>query len=355
MIQKKQVFRLHRIELPRQIVVGEGVISLTGEISKELGFSDSAAIVTGPNVVKVARIVEESLQEASFNVSMVEGTSATLEEAERVREFIHETKPEIVMGVGGGKSVDLAKYAATKENLFFFSIPTAASHDGISSPFCSIKGENTRHSVIAKTPLAIIGDTEIIAKAPRKLLASGCADLVAKLTAVKDWQLAHRLKNEALSESAASLALLASQMIFDEADTIKVNAVESARTVLKALISSGVAICIAGSSRPASGSEHLFSHALDIIAPKPALHGEQCGVGTIMMEFLHGGDWKRVKETLRKVGAPTTAKELGINPEHIIEALKIAHTLRPERYTILGKEGLTHEAAVKLATITGVI
>ncbi|MFX0161872.1 MAG: NAD(P)-dependent glycerol-1-phosphate dehydrogenase [Candidatus Hodarchaeota archaeon] len=355
MAQKKQVFRLHRIELPRQIVVGEGVISLTGEISKELGFSDSVAIVTGPNVVKIARMVEESLQEASFNVSITKGVAATLDEAERVREFIHETKPEIVMGVGGGKSVDLAKYAATKENLSFFSVPTAASHDGISSPFCSIKGGNTRHSVIAKTPLAIIGDTEIIAKAPRRLLASGCADLVAKLTAVKDWQLAHRLKNEPLSESAASLALLAAQMIFDEADTIKVNFVESARTVLKALISSGVAICIAGSSRPASGSEHLFSHALDIIAPKPALHGEQCGVGTIMMEYLHGGDWKRVRDTLKKTGSPTNAKELGIDPEYIIEALKIAHNLRPERYTILGKEGLTHEAAVKLVTITGVI
>ena len=92
MARKKQVFRLHRIELPRQIVVGEGVISLTGEISKELGFSDSAAIVTGPNVVRIARMVEESLQEASFSVSMIEGIAATLEEAERVREFIHETK-----------------------------------------------------------------------------------------------------------------------------------------------------------------------------------------------------------------------------------------------------------------------
>ena len=56
------------------------------------------------------------------------------------------------------------------------------------------------------------------------------------------------------------------------------------------MISSGMAISIAGNSRPASGSEHKFSHALDMIAPKPALHGEQCGVGTIMMMYLHGGD-----------------------------------------------------------------
>ena len=124
--------------------------------------------------------------------------------------------------------------------------------------------------------------------------------------------------------------------------------------MLKALVSNGVAMSIAGSSRPASGSEHMFSHALDRIAPKSALHGEQCGVGTIMMMYLHGGNWQEIRDALKKIGAPTNAEELGIEDKYIIEALVQAHSIRPDRYTILGN-GLTPEAAEKVARITKVI
>ena len=112
---------------------------------------------------------------------------------------------------------------------------------------------------------------------------------------------------------------------------------------------------IAGSSRPCSGSGHLFSHALDMIAPKPGLHGEQCGVGTIMMANLHGIDWELIRDTLRTIGAPTTAKELGIDQKHIVEALYAAKEIRPERYTILNEVNLTRSTAKSLATLCGVI
>ena len=98
----------------------------------------------------------------------------------------------------------------------------------------------------------------------------------------------------------------------------------------------------------------MFSHALDQLAPKPALHGEQCGVGSIMMMYLHGGDWQQIRSALKKIGAPATARELGIEDKYIIEALLHAHSIRPERYTILGS-GLTPSAARKVAKITGVI
>ena len=148
---------------------------------------------------------------------------------------------------------------------------------------------------------------------------------------------------------------MSAKMVMKNADIIRLGNEESVRKVVKGLISSGVAMSIAGSSRPASGAEHLFSHALDMIAPKPALHGEQCGVGTILMAYLHGLKWEHIRETLKRVGAPINAYELGIEPEYIIEALTVAHTIRPERYTILGKEGITREAAEKAARITGVI
>jgi len=112
---------------------------------------------------------------------------------------------------------------------------------------------------------------------------------------------------------------------------------------------------VAGSSRPCSGSEHLFSHALDRVSSRPSLHGEQCGVGAIMMMYLHGGDWHRLKNALLTIGAPTTAQELGVTNEEVILALVMAHTIRPDRYTILGDNGLTRDAAERLASVTGVI
>jgi glycerol-1-phosphate dehydrogenase [NAD(P)+] len=113
---------------------------------------------------------------------------------------------------------------------------------------------------------------------------------------------------------------------------------------------------IAGSSRPASGAEHLFSHQLDRIAPGKAIHGHQVGVGSIMTEYLHSGmkgQWSDIRDALASIDAPTTAAELGIDDETVIEALTTAHTIR-DRYTILG-DGITEEAAIEVATTTGVI
>ncbi len=138
------------------------------------------------------------------------------------------------------------------------------------------------------------------------------------------------------------------------ASVVKVGDERSVRKVLKGLISSGIAMSIAGSSRPASGSEHLFSHALDAIAPHPAMHGEQCGVGTMMMMYLHGGSWNTIRRALHLVRAPTTAEGLGIEGEYIIEALTSAHTIR-DRFTILGTQGLSEDAARSLAQNTGVL
>lgn len=126
--------------------------------------------------------------------------------------------------------------------------------------------------------------------------------------------------------------------------------------VVKALVSSGVAMSIAGSSRPASGAEHLVSHQLDRIAPGKALHGHQVGVAAIVTEYLHSGergDWRAVRDALDAIDAPTTASGLGIDDEVLLEALTTAHEIR-DRYTILGN-GLSGAAAREAVAKTGVV
>jgi glycerol-1-phosphate dehydrogenase [NAD(P)+] len=145
-------------------------------------------------------------------------------------------------------------------------------------------------------------------------------------------------------------------MLVDSADSIKPGLEESAWVVVKALVSSGVAMSIAGSSRPASGAEHLFSHQLDRLVPNTALHGHQVGVGAIMTEYLHSGEkgqWRNIRDALDRIDAPTTARGLGVGDETVIEALITAHTIR-DRYTILG-DGMSEDAAREVARVTGVI
>ena len=106
-------------------------------------------------------------------------------------------------------------------------------------------------------------------------------------------------------------------------------------------------MAIAGSSRPASGGEHKFGHALERLAPGSALHGEACGIGAIMTMYLHGGDWREIRSSLASIGAPTTPQALGIPDEVVVQALMNAREIRPERFTILDM-GLTRESAENL-------
>lgn len=348
-------FKYKSMQLPRTVVVGHGALGNTGKVCRDLKLNGTALLVEG-SATKLAAgdAVKDVLEASGYDVHDIRVASASIDEVQKVSALVGDIKADFLLGVGGGKSIDIAKVASTERDIPFISVPTAASHDGIVSSRASIDSGSETASVSAQAPLAVVADTSVIAKAPYRLLASGCCDIIAKYSAVRDWQLAHRLKNTTYSEYASALALMTAQILVDSADSIKPGLEESAWMVIKALVSSGVAMSIAGSSRPASGSEHKFSHALDRISPTHALHGEQCGVGTIMMMYLHGGDWKSIKTAIEKIGAPSTARELGVSDEHIVEALVRAHEIRPERYTILGT-GLTEEAARRLARVTGVI
>ncbi|HIE30885.1 MAG TPA: NAD(P)-dependent glycerol-1-phosphate dehydrogenase [Methanosarcinales archaeon] len=341
------------MQLPRSIAIGHGAIADTGRMCTELKLGQRALVVTGIKTQEIAgEAVAGILSNDGFSTDITIVTNADQENIDSV--ITTAENASFLVGVGGGTVIDVAKLASATLKIPFLSVPTAASHDGIASMRASIARDGDTVSVPAQAPLGIIADTEIIAHAPHRFLASGCGDLISNYTAVLDWELAHRLRNVPYSEYAAALSRMTAQIIMDRAETIKPELEESARLVIKALVSSGVAMSIAGSSMPASGSEHKFSHALDRLAPAPAMHGEQCGVGTIMMMYLHGGDWQQISDALQKIGAPVNARELGIPDRCIIDALVHAHEIRPERYTILGT-GLNKEAARNVARITGVI
>ncbi|MGB3943656.1 MAG: NAD(P)-dependent glycerol-1-phosphate dehydrogenase [Methanothrix sp.] len=343
------------MELPRLVVVGSGVAGEVADVCRDLKLKGGALIVTGPTTCELAGAeVSRRMEDRGFDTSLMITKFSKLEEVERAERLAVDMEAGFLIAVGGGRSIDVAKLASEKAKLHFVSIPTAASHDGICSAQASITIDGETTSVSAHAPLGIIADTSIISKAPRRLLAAGCGDIISNITAIRDWKLASRLRGEEYSEYASALSEMTAKMIVETAPSLKPGLEESARVVVKALISSGVAMSIAGSSRPASGSEHKFAHAVNRIDPGKALHGELCGLGTIVMMYLHGGDWKMIRSALQEVGAPTCASEIGIDEETVIEALTTAHNIRPERYTILGS-GITREAATSAAKKTKII
>lgn len=344
------------MHFPRQVLAGHEVVGEIGKMSKDFELGGTALLVTGPTTGSLAaKVVSDILADEGYTVHSITTGEASKDNLVKVEEKTKEVEASFLVGVGGGSKIDLAKLASGNMRMPFLSVPTSASHDGIASPRASIRDGGNSLSLNANVPLGIVADTALIVKAPYRLLASGCADVISNTTAILDWELAARLRGEFFSSSAANLAKYAAESIIENAAAIKPNLEDSVWVAIRPIIISGISMAVASSSRPTSGSEHMFSHVLDKTAPGKALHGEQCGVGSIMMMYLHGGDWERIREALRLVGAPTNAEELGVSPEQVIDALVHAHEIRKDRYSILGDRGLTPDAAERLAKITSVI
>jgi glycerol-1-phosphate dehydrogenase [NAD(P)+] len=342
------------MEFPRRVLVGNDVLADVPELADDLDLQSVGAVVTGPTTRGVAGDrVGDLLDDQGFDVHVVEAAGASRKEVEETVQAVEDTGARFVFGVGGGRVIDQAKLCAKAVDGPLVSTPTSAAHDGITSPRASVRDTNEATSIEAVSPMAIVADTSVIIEAPYRLLAAGCADAISNVSAIRDWKLAHRLRGEPLSSFSAVLAETAAELVRDHAEQIRPGVQDSAWLAVKALIVSGVSMSVGGSSRPASGAEHMFSHALDRIAPDQALHGEQVGLGTILMLNLHNGPVDRVRDALDAIGAPTTAEQAGLEREQVLEALTSAHEIR-DRYTILGSEGLTRPAAEQLVRATGV-
>jgi glycerol-1-phosphate dehydrogenase [NAD(P)+] len=343
---KPKVFDKSRwMQLPRDVVIGHDVFGQIPAVCEDLKLGPSALLISGKGTMDLAgnKVMEILSKEYTVRPFIAEEISIPLiKKAQKAASGV-----DFVLGIGGGRVIDTAKIVSYNLDLQFISVPTAASHDGIASSRASVPTMEGHASLDAQPPVAIVADTGIIASAPHRLLAAGCADVISNYTAILDWELAHRVKGEPMSEYAIALSKMTAEILVKNAHLIKPHQEQSAWFVTKALVSSGVAMSIAGSSRPASGGEHKFSHALDKLAPGRALHGESCGIGTIISMYLHGGDWRGIRSSLKNIGAPVTPADVGIDDAVAVEALLMAKTIRPERFTILDM-GLTRESAVNL-------
>jgi len=243
------------------------------------------------------------------------------------------TKIDLIIGCGGGKALDIAKYVAFLQRIPYIALPTALSNDGFCSPQCSLDLKGKKRTFPAAMPYGVVVDTEVCLQAPKILWLSGIGDLVSKITAVQDWKSAFRIKGTQVNDFAALLsdATVFQLMAKPERD------LEGMRLLATALMLNGIAMEICGSSRPASGSEHLISHALDRICEKPRLHGLQVGMATYLVSHLYGKGTERINQLFEVTGFWDALRQEPFSRSEWQEACLLAPTIKDDYYTILSQ------------------
>jgi len=254
---------------------------------------------------------------------------------------------EAVAGIGGGKTIDVTKFAAHMAGIPMVAVATNLSHDGIASPVSSLEHESGKSSYGVVPPVAVMVDLDRVRNGPPRLVKSGIGDVVNNLSAVADWELAAADRGEPVDGLAVTLARTAAQAVLHQPGTV---ADDGFLTVLaESLILSGIAMTVAGSSRPASGGCHEILYAIDQLYPGTANHGELAGVGALFCTFLRGDEpgAALLAACLARHGLPRTPADLGLSRDQFTTAVLHAPSTRPGRYTILEKLALDEDAITK--------
>jgi glycerol-1-phosphate dehydrogenase [NAD(P)+] len=337
------------MELPRYLRAVQGrdeLVRLLREVTADLGF-ERAAVVSGATYT-AALGGDLATALPAVSPEPVRVRSNTQAEVERVAGS--DVQPaDVVVAVGGGKTIDVAKSACDAAGLPLIVVPTQLTADGIASPVSVIRAaDGTLRSGHGRLPIAVVVDMDVIAAAPAERTRAGLGDLVANQTALVDWRLAAEEGGEEVDDFAALLAQSATDLVYGSEPTgLADGSPDRAflHRLLRGLVLSGLAMEIAGSSRPCSGAEHLISHALDALRPGTAQHGEQVAFGTLVATRLQGGDWIELRDFMLAAGMAGAVSGFGLPQQDLIGVVHAAPSMRPERHTVLSEPQCT-EAAV---------
>jgi glycerol-1-phosphate dehydrogenase [NAD(P)+] len=286
--------------------------------------------------------LRERLAPAMPGADWFEVADGTIDSAVRLADAIKGKRYDAVVGLGGGKILDVAKYAAARVGLPMVSVATNLAHDGICSPVATLDNDNGRGSYGLPTPIAMVIDLDVIRDAPARYIRSGIGDTVSNLSAIADWELSHRINGEPVDGLAAAMARTAGESVLRQPGGIEDD--EFLTVLSEALVLTGIAMSISGDTRPSSGACHEISHAFDLLFPqRAASHGEQVGLGAAFAMHLRG-DRDRAghfAEVLRRHGLPVLPAQIGFSIEEFVQAVEYAPQTRPGRFTILEHLDLT--------------
>ena len=339
------------------VITGLGVTSKLGESIEELKFPKQGIMLCGETSFKVAgKAVLDALSSNSFDLKRIsEGIRPEVAEADALVDKVSGIggNEKTLVAVGGGGTIDVAKYVASKTGMMLVAVPTLLSSDAIATGFSVLWRGRRNQAIATMVPSVIVGDYEILRNEPKRFVSSGTGDMLSKYSALYDWRLSFWLGGEPYSDFAMNIAQSSTELLKRRITDVSAMNYIGIETLFLAEITDGYLMQLSGTTRVAAGSEHLFAFALETLTDA-GLHGELCGLGTIMMTYIQSRERGEVKSLLKTVGAPISAEEAGVKREHIVKALTMAHKMR-DWHTVLGSNGLSEGSAERLARYTGII
>ena len=329
---------------PLSIDIGAGTVARLAPLlaDKRISSGGHVAVVVGPGLgEEIAASLRGNLDNAVLWPTDAGGVEDATVLGRRLREGFYDA----VVGIGGGRTLDVAKYAASLSGLPMVAVATSLAHDGLASPVASLEDGGHKRSYGVQMPIAVVVDLDYVRRSEAAMRRSGIGDAVSNLSAIADWRLAERVRGEAVDGVAVTFARTAATSIVHREDGIGDDAFLIA--LAEALVLSGLAMATAGSSRPCSGGDHEILHAIDHLYPGTAGHGELAGAASLFTAFLRDepGLCGGLSACLERHGLPRTPADLGLSEEEFAAAVVHAPHTRPDRYTILEHLALDERAA----------
>lgn len=309
--------------------IGHGVKERAGKILADAGFPKKVLIVSDDNAMRAADGLLPVLEAAGFEMKKLVYKNMMYAKIEQVRE-VEALLGDVdgVIAVGTGSVDDICRVASFNQKKKFAIFATAPSMDGFASDSAPIIENNFKTSVYVEQPMAILADTEILAKAPTELKAAGFGDMVAKYIGIFDWRLSHMLTDEYYCPAVAEITMQGVNKIMALADKVTGEDEEAAGNIMEGLILSGLGMKLAGCSRPASGAEHVVSHYWECYKLArgiwPEFHGKKVGVATVLINRIYHNIADRVPE-IDPIPDPTDMEEVkaAFDPSQVDEVVRL--------------------------------
>ncbi len=342
---------MNRFRLPYHLIVEEGIFSdiprCMKDVFPELKRSKTI-LVTEENLKGIFEGILDEIQRDFPKSELYLIRRSDYDSAVKLAKYITMSDIKLVIGFGGGTVLDLAKFAAFVSKSGLISLPTTLSNDSLASPVAVLGTEGkARKSFRCTIPDAIIVDLSVVKGAPDRQLLAGIGDTISKYSAIYDWKLSGRKTGEKVDDFACMLSHMACDSILSSKEE-DLKSFGFIRRLTDALVMGGLAMEIAGCSRPSSGSEHLFCHALEeefseeVTVP----HGIATAMGSYPACIFQERDPGKIVNVIKHYGIPVRPSDNGLTEEIFIKAWQQASASRPDRYTILNETDLS-EARLK--------
>jgi glycerol-1-phosphate dehydrogenase [NAD(P)+] len=269
--------------------------------------------------------VETALRRAGLDVNLIllAGRDIIVDEQQVIEVMLrNDSRERAFIAVGSGTITDIARFVSLQTGGAFISMPTAPSVDGYTSPITPMVVQRLKITAPGHLPQAIFADLDVLRAAPQRMIAAGVGDVIAKWTSTADWKLSHILWGDRYDEGIALRFNAARQKVADAAPEIALASEQGIQALFEGLLESGLCMADFGTSFPASGSEHLFSHFWEsrlLHEQRPALlHGAKVGVGTILAATF----WQQIRGLPRAEAASRLEKHALPAREQEIERIR---------------------------------